>query len=47
MYWPIQLQSDTLLDRMREQTAPEHFSELWADGERLTFKDVARSRGLT
>ena len=46
-YWPIQLQSDTLLDRMRQQTAPEHFGELWTDGERLTFRDVARSRGLT
>ena len=46
-YWPIQLQSDTLLDRMRQQTTPEHFGELWTDGERLTFRDVARSRGLT
>jgi hypothetical protein len=47
LYWPIQLQSDTLLDRMRQQTAPDHFGELWTDGERLTLEDVARSRGLT
>jgi len=47
LYWPIQLQSDTLLERMRQQTAPEHFGEPWTDGERLTLEDVARSQGLT
>lgn len=47
LYWPIQLQSDTLLDRMRQQTAPDHFGELWTDGERLTLEDVARSRAET
>ncbi|MDO8209092.1 BTAD domain-containing putative transcriptional regulator [Conexibacter sp. CPCC 206217] len=46
MVWPVQLNSDVLLERLRAAIDPQRFARLWADGERLTLWDVARDRGL-
>jgi hypothetical protein len=46
MHWPAQLNSDTLLDRLRTDLDPERFGRLWADGQQLTIEAVARQRGL-
>ena len=46
MVWPVQINTQELVDRTRSALARGLFDDLWHDGTRLTYLDVARDRGL-
>ena len=46
MVWPVQINTQELVDRTRAALARSQFDDLWHEGTRLTYLDVARDRGL-